>query len=262
MTMTNITINNMQAELEMSERKRLRLQRLKVLDGAESEDLNLWVMVDIMSLILVFFIILYATILPKTYPQISKYTGKQVLPLISDIAGEIDRNSQNNKRQRLKTQNQINEHNLIETKKSIHQAMSGTNISDYSIKVSKNKIVLVIGEKISFPEGKAQLLDNIKKPLQKIAQFLNKDNTHSIIISGHTDDTPINTAQFPSNWELSLARAMNVASFLMGNNVDPYNISVEGFGQYRPITDNDDREGRQMNRRVTISLINDPFSNP
>ena len=246
-------IENLKSELEMSERKRLRLQRAQFLESFESEDLSLWVMIDIMSLILIFFIILYLNAHNATNPTIPRYNEKQIAPLIQKQPVKKYRtNSSSTKIFSTKT-------NFSETEKQIHKAMTGTDLTNYSIKRSKNKILLVIGEKISFSEGEAQLLDNIKEPLKKIALFLNKENSHRIVISGHTDDIPINTDKFPSNWELSLARAMTVARFMMDVDVDPFKISVEGFGQYKPIADNYYYEGRQSNRRVTISLIKDSF---
>jgi len=75
-------------------------------------------------------------------------------------------------------------------------------------------------------------------------------------IEGHSDDQPIHTLQFRSNWELSTARAMAVMQLLVDDSVfDPRKISVVGYGQYRPIADNATPEGRRMNRRVDLVVV-------
>jgi len=77
------------------------------------------------------------------------------------------------------------------------------------------------------------------------------------VVSGHTDNTPIHTEKFPSNMELSAARAINVATALIDNGVSRKRVSIQGFSEYRPLFDNMTPEHRQANRRVEISLIND-----
>ena len=141
--------------------------------------------------------------------------------------------------------------------KNLHLAMAGTSLSDYEIRMTRDRIKLVIGENISFPAGRAELLEHIKGPLTKIADALSREKGFRIVVSGHTDSTPINTPRFPSNWELSVARALGVAKFLMARDVNPALISVEGFGPYQPVAPNTDPDSRRENRRVEISLIQD-----
>ena len=244
----DVLVEHLKSELEMSERKRLGLQRQKIEEGFEAEDLSLWTMLDLMTLILVFFIILYADLMPLSPPVIFKEKP------VAQAQGKTDTPS------KISIQNpRIGEEVFsLDIEENMHLAMEGTDIRDYSIKMTGNRIVLVIGEKISFPLGQAKLLAHIKPPLKKIAVFLYQEQSYKIIVSGHTDDRPIQTSLFPSNWELSLARALGVAKFLMAQGIDPRRISVEGFGQYRPIADNENPETRRANRRVEISLIRNP----
>ena len=237
-------IQNLKSELEISERKRLRLQRVKLYKSGESDEFSLWAMLDLMTLILAFFIILYSNLLSETNLNQSKQNPP---PAITDFipSGSLLKNS-------LPDQT---ENDLQIMYKRMTQAMTGMNITDYSIKIKKDRIMLVIGEKISFPVGKADLLEPVKKPLKKMADVFNTDYSYRIVVSGHTDDTPIRTERFPSNWELSVARALTVAKYLMSRQVDPERITIEGFGQYRPVADNYFYKGRQANRRVEISLI-------
>jgi chemotaxis protein MotB len=76
-------------------------------------------------------------------------------------------------------------------------------------------------------------------------------------VAGHTDNTPIKTPQFPSNWELSTARAVNVAKYLIASGVTPERVSVQGYASYRPLRANTSSQNRQANRRVEITLSKD-----
>jgi len=93
------------------------------------------------------------------------------------------------------------------------------------------------------------------KILDEVAPIL-ADIPNHIRVEGHTDDVPISTAQFPSNWELSTARATNVLQYLLeGEVVDPDQLTAAGYGEYRPVASNETEEGRAQNRRVDIVLL-------
>ena len=85
-----------------------------------------------------------------------------------------------------------------------------------------------------------------------------------VLISGHTDTDPINTAQFPSNWELSSVRAMTFMKYLLeiNSNLNPARFSAIGYGEYRPIAPNDTPENKQKNRRVEILIARTLSFNP
>ena len=113
----------------------------------------------------------------------------------------------------------------------------------------------VLGERITFNVGEPELLRDFQPTLRRVAGFIASKEGYQIVVSGHTDNTPINTARFPSNWELSAARAVNVARFLIDNGVDPRQLSIQGFSEYRPLYENSSLENKQANRRVEITLI-------
>ncbi len=242
----------LKSEIEMSERKRLRLQRSMILDSNEPEDFGHWIMLDLMTLILVFFIILYANLLQSTsvitVKGVKTSPTQTLKPVVSKIVNRLEKINQQSKVEEKSVE-------FYRVEKNIKKAMEHINIKDFSIEINQNRLKLILGEKISFSIGSAQLLNEIKEPLKQIAQFLNREYTYKIIISGHTDNIPIHMEKYPSNWDLSVARALSVAKFLMKHDVDPYNLSVEGYGQYNPIADNDSWEGRKANRRVEISFI-------
>ena len=88
----------------------------------------------------------------------------------------------------------------------------------------------------------------------KTSELRELDNP--IIIEGHTDNKPISTVKYPSNWELSTARATNIIKFLTENNlITPKRLSAVGYGEYMPIADNSTTTGRAKNRRVDIIVL-------
>ena len=106
-----------------------------------------------------------------------------------------------------------------------------------------------------FAPGKAELVENSKYVLKNLAVIL-RALPNDIRIEGHTDNIPINTAVFPSNWHLSVARATSTAYYLMQyENLNPDKISVVGYAEYKPIASNDTPEHRSQNRRVDIVII-------
>jgi chemotaxis protein MotB len=82
--------------------------------------------------------------------------------------------------------------------------------------------------------------------------------SNGIRVEGHTDNVPISSHNFPSNWELSTSRATNVVQYLTKqDDFDPTKISAAGYGEYRPISDNSSEDGRSKNRRVDIVLLSE-----
>ena len=94
---------------------------------------------------------------------------------------------------------------------------------------------------------------NLQKISLKIADLVGGID-QSILISGHTDNVPINTARFPSNWDLSSQRALNVMKFILASNpkLKPERFSAIGHGEYRPLVANDNEQNRAKNRRVEV----------
>jgi chemotaxis protein MotB len=98
--------------------------------------------------------------------------------------------------------------------------------------------------------------------LEAVAQVL-KDGEQMIRVEGHTDNIPIVTDKFPSNWELSAVRASSVVRLLIENGVGAARLIAAGYGEYRPVESNDAEEGRMRNRRVTITILSSsPDSEP
>ncbi len=108
---------------------------------------------------------------------------------------------------------------------------------------------------ILFPSGSDVLNPGSLQILDRIATIL-KELPNDIRIEGHTDNVPINTVRFPSNWHLSVARALNTAYYLINTEgLIAEKVSIVGYSEYRPIATNDTPDGRAINRRVDIVII-------
>ena len=121
--------------------------------------------------------------------------------------------------------------------------------------LSDTGLVIRIRDNALFASGSAQLYPEALKLANLVAGVLG-DIPQNVLVSGHTDNVPINTAQYPSNWELSSARALALMRQLLSANpkISPARMSAIGFGEYRPIVSNATEEGRSQNRRVEILI--------
>ncbi len=137
-----------------------------------------------------------------------------------------------------------------------HQLKEEIEKGEIRLKRYKTKTIINIDNSILFDSGKTEVKEGVKKSLSKIATALNNFPENNIQIEGHTDDVPIHTPQFPSNWELSAARALAVLRFFTDKtDVDPRKLSAVGYGEYRPLVPNDTAENRRLNRRVDIVIL-------
>jgi chemotaxis protein MotB len=124
------------------------------------------------------------------------------------------------------------------------------------LKRYKTKTIINIDNSILFDSGRTTVKEGVKKSLSKIAEALNNFPENNIQIEGHTDDVPIHTPKFPSNWELSAARALSVLRFFADKtDVDPRKLSAVGYGEYHPLVPNDTPENKRLNRRVDIVIL-------
>ncbi|CCQ91993.1 MotB1 [Nitrospina gracilis 3/211] len=111
--------------------------------------------------------------------------------------------------------------------------------------------IITISDVVLFPPGKARMTYKGRETLKDVFDLLKQFN-YDVKIEGHTDDTPIRTDRFPSNWELSSGRAAEVARMLIAEGFPPEKLSVEGFAEYRPKVPNTSAKNRAINRRIEI----------
>lgn len=145
---------------------------------------------------------------------------------------------------------------LDKLKKDVSNIISENNYGN-SVKIEENErgVTIHILEDIVFASGDAALKKSSKIVLHKIASVI-KELPNDIRIEGHTDNVPIKSALFPSNWHLSVARALNTAYYLIEEeNLSPDKVSIVGYSEYKPIESNETIYGRAANRRVDIVII-------
>jgi len=124
-----------------------------------------------------------------------------------------------------------------------------------TVSIEQGRIVINLPDNVLFKSGSANLNSEGKDALTKIAAVLSQFSDRRFQIEGHTDNRPINSARFPSNWELSTSRALTVVHLLTDMGVSSENISAAGFGEFHPRADNETEEGRQLNRRIEIIML-------
>ena len=126
------------------------------------------------------------------------------------------------------------------------------------VKQYKNMLAVDLAEQIFFDSGRATLKKEGKEVLKKVGDALKGYENKIIRVVGHTDNVPVAKslqATFPSNWDLSVARATNVVRYLQEVGIPPERMIPSGRGEYEPVAPNDTPEGRQKNRRIEIMLI-------
>ena len=122
----------------------------------------------------------------------------------------------------------------------------------------KDMLTVDVAEQLFFDSGRAALKETGKEVLKKVADAIQSYEDKAIRVVGHTDNVPITGALqkvFPSNWELSAARATTVVRFLQDSGIAPDRLLATGRAEYAPVAPNDSPEGRQKNRRIEITLI-------
>jgi chemotaxis protein MotB len=147
---------------------------------------------------------------------------------------------------------------VSKTYESLMQEMKGE-IAQGQITITelKGKLTLDVVDKILFASGEAEVKPEGLAVLKRVIEILKDVQDKAIRIEGHTDNVKIGGAlakKYPSNWELSAARALNVARYLQKQGIDPTLLAAVAYGEYKPIADNGTPEGRAKNRRIAIIL--------
>lgn len=126
---------------------------------------------------------------------------------------------------------------------------------EVTIRVTPEGFVISLKELGFFSSGQATLRPGAAEKIERIAKVLSQHG-FNLRVEGHSDNQPIHTAEFRSNWELSTARAMAVLLLLVNHSgLNPSHISLAGYGEERPIADNATAEGRKQNRRVDLVVV-------
>ena len=138
------------------------------------------------------------------------------------------------------------------------QLQTEVNADQVEIQQLQDRLKVTVLNEILFPEGGWELNQKGRETLNKIVPVLKKLTNQRIEVNGYTDNVPIGPelkSRFPSNWELSTARATDVVRYLIKEGVSPQLLSATGYGEEDPVASNDTPEGRAKNRRIEIVLV-------
>ena len=126
--------------------------------------------------------------------------------------------------------------------------------NQFDTEMTDEGLLITIRDSVLFAPGLATVKQEYLDIANELSQILLFDPPRNVVITGHTDNVPMNTAEFASNWELSVMRAVNFMKIVVAGNpeLDSKYFSVKGFGEYSPIASNDSAEGRAKNRRVEV----------
>ncbi|WP_252504158.1 flagellar motor protein MotB [Sporosarcina sp. Marseille-Q4943] len=217
---------------------------------------------DLLTLLLAMFIVLFASssLDEAKFSQISSVfnqifdggTGVMdnaaptTVPIPKDSAGEQNENSSY-----LEDQQSLEEiQDKLDEYIAVHELEN-----QFQTKLTEEGLLITIRDSILFESGKATIKPQYESLAKDISNLLVFEKPRQIVITGHTDNVPIHSAEFPSNWELSMMRAINFLRAIVGNdNLDPQLFSVKGYGENKPVATNDTAEGRSKNRRVEVLI--------
>ncbi len=130
------------------------------------------------------------------------------------------------------------------------------------VKIVEGRMVVELPTDVLFRSGQANLSKEGEEAISEVATLLADIPDRRFQVEGHTDNVPIKTAQYPSNWDLASARALRVVRTMVDAGMPPERISAASFGEYNPVVSNEIKEGRDANRRIEIVVVPDLSSLP
>lgn len=149
------------------------------------------------------------------------------------------------------------EKRIAEYKKLVQRFKSLTDAGELSIKIVDGRMVVALPSDVLFSSGSARLSAKGQETIKKVSQLLVNIEDKKFQVEGHTDNVPIRSAKYPSNWELASARALNVVKMMESSGMPPHRLSAASYGPNRPVQKNDTREGKQANRRIEVVVVPD-----
>ncbi|GAB4072992.1 flagellar motor protein MotB [Barrientosiimonas marina] len=220
---------------------------------------------DLLTLLVALFIVLFAMseVDAQKYQSLmdvfeSEFKGgtgvmeggsgeQEPLPASSDSADEKDKKSAGMKEAE----------RLEKVQKKINGYIEDNNLQDVlGTELSSEGLLVTISNEVTFASGSAEVNAKGQDIAKEVSHFLYTDPPHQIVVSGHTDNRPINTKKYKSNWELSAMRAINFMRLILENeDLDPERFSSKGRGEYQPLVPNTNEENMSKNRRVEVLIL-------
>ncbi len=248
-------------------------RKAKVIRELDSSQRWLVTFSDLMSLLLCFFILLFAfsqadldrfskltSSLRAAFNGVEVFTGGVGFGDTMTAAGTQDPSSNMINMGSLPTARQ-NAYQQIATEVNQH-ALANQIQNEIAVNIGKEGIYISLSSALLYPSGSTELGESGKQTLLTIAQLLN-GIPNSIRVEAHTDDTPTGSPIYATNWDLSSARAVSVVRYLTdAGQVNPERMAAVGLAQYRPLYPNDTPERRRLNRRADILILYPPEEEP
>lgn len=223
---------------------------------------------DIMTLLLALFIVLFSSssVDANKFQQLSGvfnqiFTGGTgVMDYPSPVPGAPDKKDPSadgagkNEQGNL---GQVEQKELSEIQEKVNVFIKNNQLNDkLGTSLTSGGLLLTIRDNVLFDSGSAEIRTENQGIAREISELLIMDPPRSIVISGHTDNVPIQTARYDSNWDLSVMRSVNFMKILLENNgLNPKWFSAKGYGEFMPIASNETAAGRAKNRRVEILIV-------
>ncbi|MGZ3254292.1 MAG: OmpA family protein [Burkholderiaceae bacterium] len=232
-------------------RKLISFQR----DEGQGEALstNRWMIsyADFITLLFVLFLVLYAK-MPRNIEPVLPQPQKVLQPIITALRPL--------QKPVIAPMPPQDAESMPEKRKVLLEALSNAlqnliQSGDIALVTRPEGVLLEIKDTALFASGTAQPADQATVVLTKIATVLDQDN-NLVVVEGHTDNIPIQTVQYPSNWELSSARAASVVRTLQEHGISPNRLTASGLAETKPRSSNDTVQGRSENRRVSLLVLN------
>lgn len=215
---------------------------------------------DMVTLLLTFFVLLFAfsTLDAERFRAIMEsFQGSLgILESGLTISNDASIAGRDSPRGQLFERNPLEREEAEEVLRAISSFQSVHGLQEaFWVEMTERGVVIHFTDRVLFDTGKAELKPEARELLANLARELN-NLPQAVRVEGHTDNVPIHNSLYPSNWELSAARAVGVVRFLIeSGGMDPGRLSAVGYGEYRPIASNATAEGRARNRRVDIVLL-------
>ncbi|MFJ7936614.1 flagellar motor protein MotB [Sporosarcina sp. NPDC096371] len=217
---------------------------------------------DLLTLLFALFVVLFAssTIDESKFSQISSVFneifdgGNGVMDNAASVPIAVPKDTNGTSEEN--TSYLEDQKSLGETQDRVDEYIAVNELENqFETEMTDEGLLITIRDSILFSPGKATIREEYKPIAGDLADLLIFDPPRQIVVTGHTDNVPMNNAEFQSNWELSVIRAVNFLKIIVDSgNINPLLFSTKGYGEYHPIASNDTAEGRSKNRRVEVLI--------
>jgi chemotaxis protein MotB len=169
------------------------------------------------------------------------------------LGGELE--SAKKRMEELKKAQAQAEARAAQFRKLVTQFKTLTDAGKLKVEIRENRMIIALGDKILFDPGKTELKPEGKEALTQVAAVLKDLQNRNFQVAGHTDNVPIKSPKFRSNWDLSTARAVEVVNFMISQGLDSKRLSAAGYAEQSPVVANDTPDNKAKNRRIEITLV-------